>query len=58
MNTDSENKEAQRAALRRDVLNAWAEYQATGLHATGAEVLDWLQKLADGQDVAPPQCHR
>ena len=50
-------REEQRAALRRDAEQAWAEYKRTGLHATHQEVDDWLAKLEQGQDVEPPQCH-
>lgn len=50
-------REEQRAALRRDAEQAWAEYKRNGLHATHREVDEWLAKLEQGQDVEPPQCH-
>lgn len=50
-------REEKREAFRRDAILAWEEYQATGLHATAEEVDAWLAKLADGQDVEPPECH-
>ena len=50
-------REEQRAALRRDAEQAWAEYKRTGLHATHQEADEWLAKLEQGQDVEPPQCH-
>ncbi|MDR1062518.1 MAG: ribbon-helix-helix protein, CopG family [Azoarcus sp.] len=51
-------REERREAFRQTTLAAWQEYQETGLHVTGNEADDWLAKLAEGQDMAPPQCHR
>jgi predicted transcriptional regulator len=28
--------------FRQDAINAWQEYQGTGLHLTGDEVIMWL----------------
>ena len=50
-------REEKREAFRQDGIRAWSEYQATGLHATEAEVDAWLAKLEAGQDVEPPECH-
>jgi hypothetical protein len=38
-------------------MTAWQTYKETGLHVTGEEADSWLAKLAEGQDVEPPQCH-
>lgn len=35
-------REEKRDALRQETLNAWDEFQATGLHVTGDEVENWL----------------
>ena len=43
--------------LRKDLTDAWEEYQATGLHLTGEEVDEWLAKLEAGEDVEPPPLH-
>ena len=51
-----EREEAQ-AGFQASALEAWANYQATGLHATFSEVDDWLRRLEAGEDVAPPKCH-
>ena len=51
-------REEQRETLRQATLQAWQEYQATGLHVSGEEADAWLAKLCEGQDVEPPQCHR
>ena len=50
-------REEKREAFRQDAINAWQEYQETGLHVTGEEVEAWLAKLEAGQDVEPPECH-
>ena len=50
-------REEKREAFRQDGINAWNEYQATGLHVTLEEADTWLAKLEAGQDVEPPECH-
>lgn len=50
-------REEKREALRQDALNAWNEYQVTGLHVTGEMADDWLAELEAGADVEPPECH-
>jgi predicted transcriptional regulator len=50
-------REEQREQLRQDALAAWAEYQATGLHATAEETDAWLARLEAGEDADPPACH-
>lgn len=46
-----------REETRQQVVTAWDEYRATGLHATAEEADAWLAKLEDGEDAAPPACH-
>ena len=46
-----------REAWRREGVAAWEEYQRTGLHMTGGEVMDWLARTAAGEDVEMPECH-
>jgi predicted transcriptional regulator len=46
-----------REQFRNDALAAWAEYQATGLHAAAEEVDAWLARLEAGEDAEPPDCH-
>ena len=50
-------REEKREAFRRDAINAWNDYQATGLHVTLDEADAWLAKLEAGKDVEPPECH-
>jgi predicted transcriptional regulator len=51
-------QEEQRERLRQDALAAWADYQATGLHATGEEVDAWLARREAGKDAEPPTPHK
>jgi predicted transcriptional regulator len=50
-------REEKRASYRRDAELAWEDYQKTGLHLTGDEVIAWLKELEAGNDVEPPACH-
>ena len=50
-------REEQREALRRDALEAWEHYAATGLHVTGEEADAWLARLEAGEDAPAPECH-
>jgi predicted transcriptional regulator len=50
-------REEKREQFQQDGVNAWKEYQATGLHATAEEVDAWLAKLEAGMDDEPPVCH-
>ena len=50
-------REEKRESFRQDAINAWDEYQSSGLHVTLQEADAWLEKLETGQDVEPPECH-
>ena len=50
-------REEKREQLRHDALAAWAEYRATGLHATAEEADAWLAKLEAGENAKAPECH-
>jgi predicted transcriptional regulator len=50
-------REEKREQFRQDVLAAWADFQATGLHATAEEADAWLAKLEAGESVEAPECH-
>ena len=50
-------REEKRELFRQEGINAWNEYQTTGLHVTLEEADAWLAKLEAGQDVEPPECH-
>ncbi|MCK3777293.1 CopG family ribbon-helix-helix protein [Ensifer sesbaniae] len=51
-------REEKREALRQDTLAAWEEYQSTGLHATAAEVENWLSTWGADDESAAPECHK
>jgi predicted transcriptional regulator len=55
--TEYLTREEQREQFRADAQVAWAEYQATGLHATAAEADAWLAKLEAGEAADAPTCH-
>jgi predicted transcriptional regulator len=50
-------REEKREGLRKDALEAWAEYEANGLHVTAEEVDAWLARLESGEDAEPPVPH-
>ena len=50
-------REERREQLRQEALAAWAEYQATGQHATEEEVDAWLARLEAGEEAKPPTPH-
>jgi predicted transcriptional regulator len=49
-------REEKREQSRQDALNAWAHYQATGLHVTAEDADAWLAKLEAGKVAPPPKC--
>lgn len=50
-------REEKRESFRQEAIAAWHEYQITGIHLSQDEADAWLAKLAEGQDVEPPECH-
>ncbi len=52
------DREEKREAFRQAGMNAWKEYQETGLHVTGDEIIAWLKTWGDEDEKAAPQCHR
>ena len=51
-------REERRAALRRDVLKAWSEYQESGLHLTGDEVVAWVDSWGGDGEQTAHVCHK
>lgn len=51
-------REEKREAFRQDGINAWKEYQETGLHVTGDEVIAWLDTWGEENEQAAPVCHK
>lgn len=51
-------REEKREAFRQDAINSWNEYRETGLHATGEEVVAWLDTWGEENEKAAPICHK
>ncbi len=51
-------REEKREAYRQGAIDAWNEYQATGLHVTGDEVVAWLDAWGEETGKAAPVCHK
>ena len=51
-------REEKREAFRQDAIDAWNEYQASGLHVTGDEVMAWLDTWGEESEQAAPLCHK
>jgi predicted transcriptional regulator len=52
------DREEKRESFKREALEAWEEYQRTGLHLTGEEVNAWLDKVAQGTKAKLPKPHK
>lgn len=50
-------REEKREAWRQEGIEAWEEYQKTGLHLTNREVADWMDKIIAGEKAQMPKCH-
>ena len=50
-------REERREALRQECKAAHEHYLRTGLHVTQAEVKDWVARLRQDSEAAPPTCH-
>jgi len=51
------SREEQREALRQEAKAAHEHYMQTGLHLTNAEVVDWIDKIIQGEKAPMPKCH-
>ncbi len=52
------DREEKRESFLRDAVNSWNEYQETGLHATGDEVIKWLNTWGTDDEQDAPECHQ
>lgn len=50
-------REEKREAWRMEGIEAWEEYQKTGLHLTNREVVEWMDKIIAGEKEQMPKCH-
>lgn len=51
-------REEKREALRQDAINAWKEYQSTGMHVGAEEVTAWLETWGEDNEQSAPVCHK
>ena len=51
-------REEKRVAFRQDAVNAWKEYQETGLHVSGEEVVGWLSTWGEENEQPVPLCRK
>ena len=51
-------QEEKKEKFRQDTLNAWDEYQMTGLHLNADEVERWLGTWGIDNEVKAPKCHK
>jgi len=52
------DREEKREAFRAAALQAWADYDATGLHVTGDEMIAWVESWGTDAESEPPECHK
>lgn len=50
-------REEKRESFRQEAMQAWEDYQSTGLHVTHEEMDAYLEKLEAGEAAEPPECH-
>jgi len=50
-------REEQRESFRQETLDAWRDYQDTGLHVTSDEVVVWLNSWGEENELPPPVPH-
>ena len=46
-----------REGLRKDLVQAWDDYQATGLYADSEEVEAWIASWGTENELLVPECH-
>ena len=51
-------REERKEAFRRDTLDAWQEYQETGLHVSLEEADQWLAGWGTETEGGTPRCHK
>lgn len=51
-------QEEQKHAWNQSCVNALQHYDETGLHATHAEVMAWMDSLGTANELPTPTCHK
>ena len=52
------DREEKSESFRQDAVNSWNEYQETGFHATGDEVIQWLNTWGTDDEKDAPECQQ
>jgi predicted transcriptional regulator len=50
-------REEAREALRKAALESWNDYEETGLHVSGEDVIRWVESWGTDKELEPPECH-
>jgi predicted transcriptional regulator len=50
-------REEAREALRKAALESWQDYEETGLHVTGDEIIQWVESWGTENEREAPACH-
>ena len=50
-------REEKRETFRQEAIHAWNEYQDTGLHVRGDEVIAWRDTWGEENEKTAPVCH-
>jgi predicted transcriptional regulator len=54
---DYVEREENRESFKREALDSWSTYQETGLHVTGQEAREWLNRWGTDKEAGIPKCH-
>ena len=52
------DKAEKRESFLKEVQESWEDYQNTGLHLTGDEVIAWLKTWGTENEMDAPKCHK
>lgn len=50
-------REESRESFKQEALDSWERYQETGLHVTGQEAREWLNRWGTDTESEIPPCH-
>lgn len=50
-------REENRESFKQEALDSWEAYQETGLHVTGQEAREWLNRWGTDKETEIPKCH-
>lgn len=51
-------REEKRESIRQEAVDAWQDYQTTGLHVPHADMDHYLAELEAGRDAELPECRK